>query len=159
MKERFVRFLVFSSLSICLFSCSNGHHMPAKELVQACNIMQTRPDSALVLLESILFPEKMNKPDYAYYCMLLTEARDKTFYKFTSDSTILVALDYYKATANKFRLSEAYYYMGRVSNTLNNVPQAIYYYLKAKDALGKDADRSNSPTKVKGELIGLCPIK
>jgi len=111
-----------------------------EELSRAESWMSTQPDSALILLESIPFPEKQDRENQAYYCLLLTEAQDKTYYEFTSDSIIRIALDYYEMQNDKQRLPQAYYYMGRVCHTLYNAPQAINYYLKAKDALAQDTD-------------------
>lgn len=125
---------------LCLLSCSKSKPEPAKELIQASTVMNGKPDSALVVLESIPTPEKMSEADYAYYCLLLTEARDKTYYSFTSDSTIRVALDYYEAAKDKRNLPKAYYFMGRVCHTLRNAPEAINYYLKAKGSLEKGSD-------------------
>lgn len=111
-----------------------------EELLQAESIMDANPDSALTLLESIPFPENNDKANQAYYSLLLTKAQDKTYYNFTSDSIIRIALDYYEAINDTQKLPEVYYYMGRVCHTLYDAPQAINYYLKAKDALPKDPD-------------------
>lgn len=139
MREYYVKlfFIVFHCLSF--FSCCNNY-THRKELGKIDSLIRINPDTALVLLDTISYPEKMSKANYAYYCLLLTEAQDKTYYRFTSDSTIRLALDYYEATADKLKLPKAYYYMGRVCHTLRNAPQAINYYLKAKDALAEETD-------------------
>lgn len=138
MREKFIGVFFLCVLFVVFFSCAEK--VVVNDLVQAEGLMQTRPDSALKLLESIPFPENMDQADYAYYCLLLTEALDKTYYDFTSDSIIRIALDHYERTRDKQRLPKAYYYMGRVCHTLYNAPQAINYYLKAKDVLVKDSD-------------------
>jgi len=91
--------------------------------------MQLHTDSALKALESIPSPQKMNKTHYAEYCLLLTEAQDKMYYSFTSDSVILVATNYYETKNDKQKLPKAYYYMGRVHQELNEIPYALEYYL------------------------------
>ena len=138
MKERFINLFIVVTSCVLSFSC--GKPAVVRELVQAGDLMPTKPDTALALLESIPFPETLNSADYACYCLLLTEAQDKTYYRFTSDSIIRVALDYYEKTKDKQKLPKAYYYMGRVCHTLYNAPQAINYYLKARDILEKDTD-------------------
>lgn len=112
MKISSIVLLITLLVFLFLFSCKKDSI--AKELHLAESLMQTSPDSTLLLLESIPSPEKMNKKDYALYCLLLTEARDKNYYQFTSDSVIWVAAEYYEATEDKRRLSKAYYYVGRV---------------------------------------------
>ena len=138
MRERII--CVLFAVTSCLLLLSCDKRPIVEEFILAQSLMQNKPDSALKVLESISFPEEMHKSDYAEYCLLLTEAQDKTYYKFTSDSVIRVALDYYEATENKAKLPKVYYYMGRVCHTLRNAPQAISYYLKAKDSLPKDTD-------------------
>ena len=61
---------------IIFFSChqvSQQHPI----LEQAEKVMSEHPDSALFLLEQVAAPEKMPERDYATWCLLITEARDK----------------------------------------------------------------------------------
>ena len=61
---------------IIFFSChqvSQQHPI----LEQAEKVMSEHPDSALFLLEQVATPEKMPERDYATWCLLITEARDK----------------------------------------------------------------------------------
>lgn len=138
MKKRLVNFALALMSCVLLFSCAKLAVIP--ELLEAERQMRTKPDSALILLESIPFPENKGEENYAHYCLLLTEAQDKNYYRFTSDSIIRVALNYYEKTKDKQKLAKTYYYMGRVCHTLYNAPQAISYYLKAKDILLKHTD-------------------
>ena len=62
---------------IIFFSChqvSQQHPI----LEQAEKVMSEHPDSALFLLEQVAAPEKMPERDYATWCLLITEARDRT---------------------------------------------------------------------------------
>lgn len=152
MKYQFAKSLFFILLSVFLFSCVKPPVVA--ELVQAEKLMSDYPDSTLQILYSIQEPVKMAEANYADYCLLLTEAQDKTYYKFTSDSVIRIALDYYEATENKAKLPKVYYYMGRVCHTLRNAPQAISYYLKAKNALPKDTDYALE-ARIYNQLGGL----
>lgn len=127
--------LVIIGFSLHLLSCSQPG-VGINELVLAKNLMQEYPDSALLVLESIRSPEKMDNANYAAYCLLLTEAQDKNYYAFTSDSVIRVAADYFEATGNKLKLPKTYYYMGRVHHDLKDIPYALEYYLKAEQTAG-----------------------
>ncbi|MDR1162111.1 MAG: hypothetical protein LBK45_07200, partial [Tannerellaceae bacterium] len=114
-----------------------------EELVRVEKQMETYPDSALVLLDSILSPEKMSRAHYAEYCLLLTEARDKNYCLFKSDSTsdslIRTAVAYFEGVKGHRKLPKAYYYMGRVHQEQKEIPYALEYYLKAESAAGDDA--------------------
>jgi tetratricopeptide (TPR) repeat protein len=111
-----------------------------EELVRAEKQMEANPDSALTLLDSIPSPEKMSKAHYAEYGLLLTEARDKNYYRFTSDSLIQGTVVYYESVKDNRKLSKAYYYMGRVHQELKEIPYALEYYLKAESAAGEHFD-------------------
>jgi hypothetical protein len=80
---------------IIFFSChqvSQQHPI----LEQAEKVMSEHPDSALFLLEQVATPEKMPERDYATWCLLITEARDKNYIEHTSDSLINVAIQYFE---------------------------------------------------------------
>lgn len=57
--------------------------------------MAEYPDSALIFLESIPFPQKLSRADRALYALLLTQARYKNYITLDDDSLIKVAVDYY----------------------------------------------------------------
>ena len=51
--------------------------------------METCPDSALSILESITCPQKMPRADRALYALLLTQARHKNYIALEDDSLLL----------------------------------------------------------------------
>ena len=110
--------------------------------------MQLHPDSALKVLESIPSPQKMNKIHYAEYCLLLTEAQDKMYYSFTSDSVILIATNYYETKNDRQKLPKAYYYMGRIHQELNEIPYALEYYLKAENNAGENFEDARLMSRI-----------
>ena len=98
---------------IIFFSCSSGKS--ATPYIGASEkVMSEHPDSALFLLEQVATPEKMPERDYATWCLLITEARDKNYIEHTSDSLINVAIQYFEKKKDINRLSEAYYCQGRI---------------------------------------------
>ena len=64
--------------------------------------MGSRPDSSLILLESIPSPEKLSEEDYATWCLLMTQARDKNVEHMTN-SVIGVAVRYFEKQGPKDR--------------------------------------------------------
>ena len=60
--------------------------------------MDLCPDSALNLLKGIPEPEKLWGESQATYALLMTQAMDKNYMKFSSDSLIALALNYYTIT-------------------------------------------------------------
>lgn len=123
-------------LLFCLVACSRNTNI-SPLLKEAEGYMNERPDSALLLLDSITHREDMSKEQNALWCLLYTQAQDKNRIEHTSDSLIQIAVKYYEKTNLKNRKMQAYYYCGRVFQDLDDVLQTQAYYLKAYE-VGKD---------------------
>ena len=65
-------------MSVSLSSCSSPS-VKNPLLLCADSLMETCPDSALSILESITCPQKMPRADRALYALLLTQARHKNY--------------------------------------------------------------------------------
>nr|WP_302831490.1 tetratricopeptide repeat protein [uncultured Bacteroides sp.] len=102
-----------------------------KVLVQADLLMQSRPDSALFLLEIIPPNSLRNKADSAYYALLLTQARDKNYIVQTDDSLVRKAVHYFDTTDDTNKQANAYYYWGNIYRDKGEYPTAINRYLIA----------------------------
>lgn len=81
-------------MSVSLSSCSSPS-VKNQLLLCADSLMETYPDSALSILESITYPQKMPRADRALYALLLTQARHKNYIALEDDSLIKTAVDYY----------------------------------------------------------------
>ena len=93
-------YVIFFSLAFCLIACRQYPHIQPL-LQEAETLMGSRPDSSLILLESIPSPEKLSEEDYATWCLLMTQARDKNYVEHTSDSVIGVAVRYFEKQGPK----------------------------------------------------------
>ena len=130
-------YVIFLSISVC--SC---HHKPYPRSMQiADSIVDTAPDSAVALLvqlkDSILSEPKSTQ---MYYNLLSIKAKDKAYIPHTSDSLILQVIHYYEQREDEKHLPEAYYYAGRTYRDLGDAPQALDYFQKAVDRIGKGKD-------------------
>lgn len=123
-------------LLFCLVACGRSTSFSSL-LKEAEEYMNEKPDSALLLLDSIAYREDMSKEQNALWCLLYTQAKDKNRLEHTSDSLIQIAVKYYEKTNLEDRKMLAYYYCGVVFHDLNDVLQAQEYYLKAYE-IGKD---------------------
>jgi len=72
-------------MSVSLSSCSSPS-VKNPLLLCADSLMETYPDSALSILESITYPQKMPRADRALYALLLTQARHKNYIALEDDS-------------------------------------------------------------------------
>ena len=81
-----------------LLACSRaGEHEALFKQVE--NIVNERPDSAMMLLETIQNPERLPERDWAYWALLTTQAKDKLYIRHTSDSVINRVVDYFDGFA------------------------------------------------------------
>ena len=128
MKKNIVFLLIL--IPIIWISCDGMGHQTI-DFRKIENLMPQHPDSALMLLEQIENKENLSRKDKAHYYLLLTEAQDKTFVKYTTDSLISIAADYYEKTDDLGRKAKAWYYKGRINQDLGHPLKAQEYYLKA----------------------------
>ena len=93
--------------------------------------METCPDSALSILESITCPQKMPRADRALYALLLTQARHKNYIALEDDSLIKTAVDYYGDKKKSLRAAKAHYYWGAIYSEKGYASFAVEEYLTA----------------------------
>ena len=135
---RYLSYIIF-----CLFSFAMCTEQPKEllpELSYAESLMQRCPSSALVVLDSMEVPSPSDKFQYATWCLLITQARDKNYIKHTSDSLINIALDYFEKQDDPVRKASTLYYEGRVNHDLHNAEEATDYYLRARDVAKNTTD-------------------
>ena len=103
--------------------------------------MDLCPDSALNLLKGIHDPEKLWGESQATYALLMTQAMDKNYMKFSSDSLIALALNYYTITqTSPIMYAKALFYHGRVMLELDKEEEALKSFLAAKDVYERTKD-------------------
>ena len=100
-------------------------------LLRVDSLMDTHPDSALRLLESISHPENLHPADYGEYALLLMQAKDRNYTRATDDSLIRSAVAYYQNGSDKEREAKAYYYLGRVYENSDRGTEAVEAFLHA----------------------------
>lgn len=123
-------------LFFLVISCSLTPDATIDSLARAQKCMEAYPDSALKILQHIPFPEDLHGKAQADYALLMTQAMHKNNIKYTSDSLISIALEYYDAhSSDPVAEGKAFFYYGKVMQSLDNVELAMKYYLKAKDVL------------------------
>ena len=117
-------------MSVSLSSCSSPS-VKNQLLLCADSLMETYPDSALSILESITYPQKMPRADRALYALLLTQARHKNYIALEDDSLIKTAVDYYGDKKKSLRAAKAHYYWGAIYSEMGYTSFAVEEYLTA----------------------------
>ena len=127
-------FFYISSLILltCFSACKRPAYPPVMQQAEA--LMETRPDSALYLLEGMADTLAM-LPDEArmYWHLLTIQAKDKQYITHTDDSLINRIVEFYEDDGNDERLMMAYYYQGSTYRDMNDAPRALKAFQQALD--------------------------
>ena len=116
-----------------IFACQRETTYPLA-MQQAESLMNTRPDSALYLLQGMAdsvttLPEETQM----YYHLLTIQAKDKQYITHTSDSLINSIVSFYEDYDDNDRLMMAYYYQGSVYRDMNDAPRALKVFQQVVD--------------------------
>lgn len=134
------RLILISVFAILLAACT-GRLSYNRVLVQADSLVQSRPDSALWVLENLPVDSLKTKADRAYYALLITKARDKNYIIQKDDSLIQTAVRYYDSTEETEMQAQAYYYWGGIYRDRNEQAKAIEKYLWAAPLAQEAGDK------------------
>ena len=119
---------------------------------QAETVMNSRPDSALALLQSMTDTLTMLPEEAQMYHQLLTiQAKDKLYITHTSDSLINHIVEFYENYGNKDRLMMAYFYQGSTYRDMNDAPRALKAFHQALDA-GKYTENLTLLGQIYGQM-------
>lgn len=123
---------IIFALAIIMTACGNGNKT-MKQLAAVDSLLSAdHPDSALIDLHSI-DENSMESANFAYYGLLLTEARYRLYLPIKSDSTIRESLSYYKKNGKDTeKLSRAYYYSAMVDYDLKKEKAAMADLIQAE---------------------------
>ena len=130
-------YAAFFFILVLSVSCHRDSEAPdaAFRRIEMC--MESLPDTALYLLKSIPHTEKLRGKLQADYALLLTQAMDRNCVKFTSDSLIALALNYYTVErGDSATRAKAQYYYGRVLRELGKDEEALTFLSSAKEMFG-----------------------
>ena len=136
-----MRILVVLIIVLCNLSSCTTHTTYPSAMLQAENCMNTRPDSALTLLQGMEsgitdYPEEVQM----YWHLLTIQAKDKQYIVHTSDSLINRIVEFYEGYGDKAKLMMAYYYQGSVYRDMNDAPRALKTFQQALDIDYPDYD-------------------
>ena len=109
------------------------------DIDRAGRLADTRPDSAIALLDSL--SPAINQADKATrmrYDLMLIKSRDKAYIEHRNDSMIAPVVEYFADHTDPDLTPLALYYAGRVYSDLGDAPRALDYYQQALTTIGDD---------------------
>ncbi len=124
--------LVIYILTICI-SCSQQSRKAKVLFDQAEALLESHPDSALMLLDSMADPESLNKKMYNEYYLLNIQVKDKNFIDIKEDTFIYDVARYFESKNDKTKAAIALFYTGRIKYQNDKTTEAIEHLLHAKE--------------------------
>lgn len=135
-----------------------GCSLLPNKMKTAEQLMETSPDSALLLLQQIKPNQSLSDADRALYGLLLFEALDKKDLPLRPDSAINFSLDYYQNNNDKEHLAKCYFYKGRMYKYAQHYDEATELYLKALDNCQDKKDYALMG-KIYGDMGYICAVQ
>ncbi len=124
-------------LPICLFlllmtGCKERPEVLAT-LQRAEALMESAPDSALTLLQTLDTEKFRKRSTHARHALLFTQAQDKNYIDETNDSLISIAVDHYRQHGDVRSRFLSLYYKGRVQTNAGDHLNAMLSYAEAEE--------------------------
>ncbi len=123
--------LILLALACCIISCS--HHKEQELLDRAEKLIESYPDSVMILLSSIDMECLSGDKQKAQYAILMSMALDKNYIDTTTFDVLQPAIDYYLRHGNANEKLRTYYYQGRIFQNQGDRDRALNSFIKGID--------------------------
>ena len=97
------------------------------------DLLSNRPDSALIVLQTIDTDNLSSRGEIAKYSLLLSMALDKNYVDTTTFSIIQPAIDYYLEKGSPDEKMRTLYYQGRIFQNRGDVDEAMRVFIRARE--------------------------
>ena len=111
-------------------------------LTDVDSYIESRPDSALAVLEGIDKAELTTKELEAKYALLMSMALDKNYIDLQSDSVIAPAVRYYERYGSADEKLKMYYYSGRIKQNAGDNEGAMEMFVKGEEYAERCEDKA-----------------
>lgn len=128
----FINIILFSLAVLTIGSCDR-HGTAWNEMDKAENLMDAKPDSALVVLENIPASSVKGKEAAARYALLKSIALDKNCIDTTTFDVLQPAIDYYVKNGTPDEQFRTYYYQGRIYQNQGDDDSAMRSFMNGCD--------------------------
>ena len=125
--------IILLSLTVLTIGSCDRHGTAWNEMDKAENLMDAKPDSALVVLENIPVSSVKGKEAAARYALLKSIALDKNCIDTTTFDVLQPAIDYYVKNGTPDEQFRTYYYQGRIYQNQGDDDSAMQSFMNACD--------------------------
>lgn len=137
--HKFQNIIITLMIVVLLASCNRNTPI-LEQMNMAENLMNTKPDSALTILENIPVTNIKGKEIAARYALLKSMALDKNYIDTTTFDVLQPAIDYYLKKGSPDEKLRTYYYQGRIYQNQGDDDSAMQSFLNAIELRQKVTD-------------------
>ena len=134
----FMKYLLPIIFAFCFFSCQR-HSDNWEKICDIEKYIESRPDSALTVLEAIDIETLSSDEERAKYALYMSMALDKNYIDKTDFEVLQPAIDYYEKHGSATDKLRTFYYQGRIYYYRGEYEEAMECYVKSVD-LGTDSN-------------------
>ena len=127
-----ISLFLLSVIALMTGACHRNRNV-RHELDRAESLMNSAPDSALALLDSIPAADVRGRETAARYALLKSIALDKNYIDTTTFDVLQPAIDYYLTDGTPDEQLRTYYYQGRIYQNRGDLDSSMIAYLKGLD--------------------------
>lgn len=130
-----IRIIITVCLTIIIFAIAgcDRHSGVSEKLDMAESLMDSRPDSALSILNAVNVETLNGKKDKARYALLKSMALDKNYIDTTSFDVLQPAIDYFLKKGTADEKLKTYYYQGRIYQNRENNDSAMQSFMRGRE--------------------------
>ena len=134
MRKLILNILTVAVTAMTIFSCKDARNSEVYRLLtDVDSYIESRPDSALAVLEGINKAELTSKELEAKYALLMSMALDKNYIDRTDFDVLQPAIDYYENHGTATDKLRTFYYQGRIYYYRGEPEEAMECYIKSLD--------------------------
>lgn len=127
------QYLIISLMTIVLLVACDRNNLIYEQMDVAEDFLNTKPDSALIILENIPVTNRNGKEISARYALLKSMALDKNYIDTTTFDVLQPAIDYYIKNGSPDEKLQTYYYQGRIYQNQGDDDSAMSSFMNGCD--------------------------
>lgn len=128
---------------LLLYACKGNVSEADHYINRARSYIEEDPEKALSALDSISYPDELDKERFYDYMLLQIQAKDKTYRNIKGDTLIFEIKNHYKKKNNTDKLAMASYCCGRVLEERRMSKEAMAEYLEAESIIENQDGNNN----------------
>lgn len=134
-----MKYLLPILFAFCFFSCQR-HSDNWDKICDIENYIESRPDSALTVLEAIDIRSLSSDEERAKHALYMSMALDKNYIDKTDFEVLQPAIDYYEEHGSATDKLRTFYYQGRIFYNRGETEKAMECLIKSIDLGDKSSD-------------------